>query len=63
MQYGFPYCGYKESRPAGSKIFLCGTYSENGLTRPWEAVPGRSDAQPSVSKSARPGTPESELAD
>ena len=23
MQYGFPYCGYKESRPAGS-IGLCG---------------------------------------
>ena len=45
------------------KFFMCGTYSENGLAGPWEAVSGKSDAQPSVSKSARPGTPESELAD
>ena len=45
------------------KFFLCGLYSENGLAGPWEAVSGRSDARPSVFKSARPGTPESELAD
>ena len=45
------------------KFFLCSLYSENGLAEPWEAVSGRFDAQPSASKSARPGTPESELAD
>ena len=45
------------------KFFLCRLYFENGLAGPWEAVFGRPGARPSASKSARPGTPESELAD
>ena len=52
----------KAGRPA-VKFFQCSLYSENGLAWPWEAGSGKYDAQPSVSKSARPGTLESELAD
>ena len=53
----------KKAGLLAEKFFLCSHYSENGLAWLWEAVSGRPDAQPSVSKSARPGTPESELAD